>query len=313
MFSLSLGMVRATSCRPWASPSALARRGHDVRLLGHRSIDERCGSDGWRFRPFVHTADYDSTRPLDLEARWRSWRSNSGSAPNVARDVRDELDREPADVLLVDSMLIGGLCAGEASGVPTVALFHAAFSLFRAGPLVEMLAPRPAGGRARSAPSSACRRSTPSRTSTIDARSISSRRRESSSPTCRSRRTSRSSARCSTDPPSSTARRRCRFDIDDGRDPLVLVSFSTSDQAQVPVLQRCIDALAALPARVVVTTGPSIDPAALRAAANTRVTRFVPHGDVLPHASLGRHARRPGHRDVGTQSRRAAAVPAARA
>ena len=34
------------------------------------------------------------------------------------------------------------------------------------------------------------------------------------------------------------------------------------------------------------TTGPSIDPAVLAPAANTRVTRFVPHGEVLPHASL---------------------------
>jgi UDP:flavonoid glycosyltransferase YjiC (YdhE family) len=41
-----------------------------------------------------------------------------------------------------------------------------------------------------------------------------------------------------------------------------------------------------LPARVVVTTGPAIDPTALHAAANTRVTRFVPHGELLPHATL---------------------------
>src|SRR6478672_3298795 len=42
--------------------------------------------------------------------------------------------------------------------------------------------------------------------------------------------------------------------VDDGRDPLILVSFSTSDQAQLPVLQRCIDALEGLSARVVVTS-----------------------------------------------------------
>ena len=38
---------------------------------------------------------------------------------------------------------------------------------------------------------------------------------------------------------------RDAVDIDDGRDPMVLVSFSTSDQAQAQVLQRCIDAFAA--------------------------------------------------------------------
>src|SRR6478672_6972103 len=120
---------------------SLVRTGHDVRLLGHRSIDERCGSDDWRFRPFVHTTDYDSTRPLDLAGEMALMAEQLWFSANVARDVLDELDREPADVLLVDAMLIGGLCAGEAANVPTIALFHSAFSLFRAGPLVEMLAP----------------------------------------------------------------------------------------------------------------------------------------------------------------------------
>src|SRR6476660_1940453 len=97
----------------------LALRGHDVRLLGHSSIDERCGSDGWQFRPFGHTADYDSTAPLDLEGEMAIVAEQLWFSPNVARDVRDELERDPADVLLIDAMLIGGLCAGEASGVPT--------------------------------------------------------------------------------------------------------------------------------------------------------------------------------------------------
>ena len=33
----------------------LAQRGHDVRLLGHRSIQRRYGDRGWRFLPFHHT------------------------------------------------------------------------------------------------------------------------------------------------------------------------------------------------------------------------------------------------------------------
>ena len=42
----------------------LVERGHDVRLLGHPSIDERCGNAGWEFRPFVHTVTSDSTAPV---------------------------------------------------------------------------------------------------------------------------------------------------------------------------------------------------------------------------------------------------------
>ena len=262
---------------------SLAQQGHDVRLLGHRSIDERCGSDGWRFRPYVHTADYDSTLPLDLEAEMALMSEQLWFSASVAHDVRDELAREPADVLLVDSMLIGGLCAGEAAGVPTVALFHAAFSLFRAGPLVEMLAPAlPAVAAIRA------ELGLPAVEAISDVHDrctlnlvAAPREFEPDMPF----------------PPNVTfvgpvldgpalMQQADDVDLDDGREPLVLVSFSTSDQEQVPVLQRCIDALATLPARVVVTTGPSIDPAVLAPAANTRVARFVPHGDVLPHASL---------------------------
>ena len=261
----------------------LTRHGHDVRLLGHRSIHERCGSDGWRFRPFVHTTNYDSTLPLDLAGEMAVMSEQLWFSANVARDVRDELEREPADVLLVDAMLIGGLCAGEAAGVPTVALFHAAFSLFRAGPLVEMLAPAlPAVGAIRAElglpPVDAISDVHDRCTLNLVA---APREFEPDMPF----------------PPNVTfvgpvldgpalLPHADELDVDDGREPLILVSFSTSDQAQVPVLQRCIDALAELPARVVVTTGPAIDPAALLAATNTRVTRFVPHGEVLPHATL---------------------------
>lgn len=39
--------------------------------------------------------------------------------------------------------------------------------------------------------------------------------------------------------------------------------------------------------RAIVTTGPSIDPASVRAAANTQVVRHVPHAEILPSASPG--------------------------
>jgi UDP:flavonoid glycosyltransferase YjiC (YdhE family) len=43
--------------------------------------------------------------------------------------------------------------------------------------------------------------------------------------------------------------------------PLVLVSLSTiAEDGQAAVLQRTLDALAALPVRTVATTGPGIDP-----------------------------------------------------
>lgn len=70
-----------------------------------------------------------------------------------------------------------------------------------------------------------------------------------------------------------------------GDEPLVLVALSTTFQDHERTLQRSVDALGALPVRGVVTTGPAIDPAAVRAPANVQVVRSAPHAVVLREAS----------------------------
>jgi MGT family glycosyltransferase len=74
-------------------------------------------------------------------------------------------------------------------------------------------------------------------------------------------------------------------DIHDGSEPLVLVSLSTGEQGQADLLQRCVDAVAKMPVRAIVTTG-SIDPASVSAGANTPVVRYVPHAEILESAAL---------------------------
>jgi UDP:flavonoid glycosyltransferase YjiC (YdhE family) len=61
----------------------------------------------------------------------------------------------------------------------------------------------------------------------------------------------------------------------------VLVSFSTTWQQQVTVLQRSIDALGALDRPVVVTTGESVDPTELIPSENTTIHAQLPHDLVL--------------------------------
>jgi MGT family glycosyltransferase len=68
--------------------------------------------------------------------------------------------------------------------------------------------------------------------------------------------------------------------------PLVLVSFSTTFQNHAPVLQRIIDALAALPARALVTLGGSIQADALTPAPNVRAVDSAPHDAVMQTAAL---------------------------
>lgn len=51
-------------------------------------------------------------------------------------------------------------------------------------------------------------------------------------------------------------------------------------------LRTILDACAGLDARVVVTTGPVVDPAELQAPRNAEVHRYVPHAELMPKASL---------------------------
>ena len=68
--------------------------------------------------------------------------------------------------------------------------------------------------------------------------------------------------------------------------PLVLVSYSTSFQNQVPVLQRVAEAVAPLPVRVLMTLGPRIAAAELRLPPNVVAEPFVPHAAILGQTRL---------------------------
>ena len=68
--------------------------------------------------------------------------------------------------------------------------------------------------------------------------------------------------------------------------PLVSVGFSTTFQNHAGILQKVIDALAPLPARVLVTLGGSIEAGELRAADNCVIVESAPHSQVMRQASL---------------------------
>ena len=73
---------------------------------------------------------------------------------------------------------------------------------------------------------------------------------------------------------------------DPGGRPLVLVGLSSTVMShEAELLQRAADALGRLPVRGLVTTGPAVNPAVIRAPANVSVCRWVRHADVLPSCS----------------------------
>lgn len=76
------------------------------------------------------------------------------------------------------------------------------------------------------------------------------------------------------------------FTMPSGDGPLVVVGLSSSFMDQSGLLRRITRALASLPVRGVVTTGPSIDPAEVPAAPNVAVVRSLPHSVIFPQADL---------------------------
>ena len=84
-------------------------------------------------------------------------------------------------------------------------------------------------------------------------------------------------------------------------DPWVLLSLSTTLQGQAAALPPMLDAVAALPVRVLLTLGGALPASAVDPPPNVTVRGFVPHHLVLPHmAAAG------AHRVAGRGPRRAA-------
>jgi MGT family glycosyltransferase len=230
-------------------------------------------------------------------------------APAWAANVAEHLESSPTDVVVADFVLLGALAAAEKAGVPSVALMHTV--TLRPIPGVPPYGPgwlpgRGVLGRTRD---------------TLGRAIVSYLHRRNALPPLNDAR-----ARLGLGPLRSTFEQydkaaralilvNSAFDhpaqclppnlkhvgtpIDDSgvsawtspwpaedRRPLVIVSLSTLDQGQLPLLRRILLAVAALDeARVLVTLGPSLDPADLEAPVNARLERFIPHSAVLPQAA----------------------------
>ena len=293
-------------------------RGHNVRVLGTEGLRSRFESAGAVFHRYKYAPDNDLRQaetdllkdwevrnPLSLWARVRD-RLLVGPAREFCRDVLEELHREAADVVVVDTMIPSARFGAEAAGVPAVIVMHGPYMVPRAEvpPLgTGFLPPRGAlavcvtGPQPRSrslssgpgcprsirpAPSSGWRRCGTGSTSWVrPTRYWSAAARATTSRPARSRPTSAMSGLSSTTrpvrPPAARGPGRRR--------PLVLVGLSSTVMRQEGLLQRAADALGQLPVRGLITTGPAVDPAVISAPPNVTVTRWVRHADVLPHCS----------------------------
>jgi UDP:flavonoid glycosyltransferase YjiC (YdhE family) len=237
--------------------SALLARGHTVRFVGHRRQRASLEAAGVEVAPSRRARDFsalDANSPLALVAMFGD--------RGLGRDVLDALADRPADVVVVDCLLFGVMAELRAAGRPYAVLEHLYDAYLTGG---WMKGPMGLGMRLK--------RLHPTRA------------------------LAQARLRLVTSVPS--------LDPAGGRpgltyvgpvapvvprtpgDPLVLVSLSTFRfPGMTQCLQTILDACADLDARVVVTTGPVVDPDELRAPANAEVHRFVPHAALMARASL---------------------------
>jgi diacylglycerol O-acyltransferase len=291
-------------------------RGHRVRVLGTEGLRTGVESAGATFRPYRYAPDNDRSRaetdlvkdweakgPLDAFARIRD-RVMFGPARLFARDVMEELERETADVVVVDVLIASALCGAEAAGVPRVLLMHALYGIPRPGapPMGAGFLPSSGvGGRLRD-------RAVTGLTLKLFATGL---------PPLNEARvelgldpydsplelfdnadrivvcTSPSFDFAADTVPDNVRYVGPQFDdpgpepwsgpwADSSSRPLVLVGLSSTFMDQQPLLQNAAHALGRLPVHGLITTGSAVDPAGIVAPANVMVTDWVRHADVLP-------------------------------
>lgn len=297
--------------------AALARRGHDVRVLADRSLGAAVDASGalhvpWRAAPqrassdprteFVR--DFEPRTPLGASARLRD-RLIVGAAPAFAADTLAEIRREPVDAVISEVLLIGSQIAAVASGAPNVTLVPNVYPGEVPGvpPFGLGLQPRSDRlGRARDRLASALGRrlwdkrlddmnrllaeyGQPPAPSLFEMLERPDRVLVLTSAAFEfggGRRTPANVRYCGPrlDDPAWAG----GWDEPEGGAPLVLVSLSTTTQGQDGMIRRIVRALGRIEARGLVTTGPSFDAEGVERPANVTIVPSAPHSAVLPHA-----------------------------
>jgi MGT family glycosyltransferase len=295
----------------------LVTRGHEVTVLADPPMAAAVEATGARFRPWREAPhrltpedrdlvdDASCRTPLGVLDRLLS-RLIAGPAAAFARDVHAALADRPADVVVVSGAILGALAAAESTGVPSVALCANVYLRPTAGlpPFGSGL--RPAAGplgraRDRLLPRIVTRlwnRGLPSLNAARRSLGLESLT-ELWQQWDRADRvlvlTSPAFDLPAALPPNVRYVGPVLDDptwvqpveIPPGTDPLVVVGLSTSHmRSTADALRRIVAALAPLPVRAVVPTGPAVDPADVPGAPNVVVARSVPHAELFAVADV---------------------------
>jgi MGT family glycosyltransferase len=291
---------------------ALVGRGHAVRVLADpvlRREVEAAGAEhiSWTRAPHRKTRSLETLFINDWgPTGFGAMRDNLavGPAAAFAADVREELERRPADAVLTELLLFGPVIAAEALGVPCVVL----------NPTINIV---PVEGVPPFGPGflPATTEEERERDRVVLEQAVAdwdealpalnnARAGQGLPPLAHVLDQGRSVARVlimsspafdfvGPLPPTVKYVGPRLDDVNDcgdwtsppGDDPLVLVALSSDFQDQEDVLRRAVAAMGSLPVRAVVTTGRGIDPKSVDAPANVEVHRLAPHRRILQEAA----------------------------
>lgn len=106
----------------------LAGRGHEVRILGHERQRASIEAADLNFTAYRHALPWSPIVPRDDPAIFATFVDGG-----AGRDVEEILAARPADVVVVDCLMLGALQAAQATGLPTVVLFHSFYAFFGQG------------------------------------------------------------------------------------------------------------------------------------------------------------------------------------
>jgi len=298
----------------------LVARGHAVRVISDPCNREDVEPAGASFASWVRaprrpdkSVDTDPIRDWEVKfppamiGRLRD-RLFIGPSLGYAEDVREQVDRFQADVVVTSEMLFGAMAGAEAAGVPCVLLAANVYLFPRPGvpPFGPGLMParnsleRARDWFVRTMTVSAFGKGTARFNETRRALGLAALRH----PFDQLRQLQKQVVLTSEvfdfpstaspanllyagpelEDPAWTARWQSPWPAGDRR-PLVLVGFSSTFQNQADVLRRVITALGGMNVRAVVTAGPAIDVATLPSPANVHVCVSAPHSDLLRDAA----------------------------
>jgi MGT family glycosyltransferase len=295
----------------------LVERGHVVHVISDPCNEPDVLSAGATFVSYTrapHRHDKHAASTLvndytakDTAAAFRVFLDTiaCGPALTYAQDVGAELARSPADVVVVNELLFGGLFAAEQAGVPCAMVIPGTYTLPAPGtPPPGMLPMAGLSGRLRDR----LVRFIVKRFFAAGMPALQHARRELGLPpldhpltyieqldrvllltSCAFEFAARFPANVRVvgpilDDPTWAEVWQSPWP-NDHPDPLVVVGFSTTFQNHQDLVQRVIDALAGWPVRGLVTLGPTLDRADFRAPANVVLCEAAPHGQIFPYAN----------------------------